>query len=155
MSLCPPWLCFGHHGCWARGRRRAGAWGKGGSCKEPSSLQGKLWPSSSGAGNKFKSNLFLPPSSRSLQKGSCRQTKLATLCNGSLVYWKDASDSAENFPIKSDCFQLGACPRELHDGWTPCPWARTAPCHVGRGALGERAEAWLACTLHHGSSQHP
>ena len=110
---------------------------------------------SSGAGNKFKSSLFLPPSSRSLQQGSCRQTKLATLWEGSLVCWRDASDSAENFPIKSDCFQFRACPRELQDGWTPCPWARTAPCHVGRGALGERAEAWLACTLHHGSSQHP
>lgn len=138
MSLCPaPWLCFGHRGCWAPENGGAGVCGKGGSCNELSSLQSKLWPSSSGARNEFKSSLFLPPSSRSLQQGSCGQTELATLCTGSLVWsWRDAPDSGEKFPIKSDCFQFGACPREPHDGWTPCPWARTAPGHVGRGALG-------------------
>lgn len=155
LALCPaPWLCFGHRGGWAHENRGAGVWGKGGSCSEPSSLLSKLWPSSSGARNEFKSfpttQLKKPPA-RFLQAD-----RISNTLHGSLVWsWRDAPDSAKKFPIKSDCFQFGACPREPHDGWTPCPWARTAPGHVGRGALGEREEAWLARTLHHGSSQHP
>lgn len=59
------------------------------------------------------------------------------------MWWRDAPDSAEKFPRKSDRFQLGAHARELHDGWTPWPWVRTAPCHAGRapgrGASGRPA----------------